>query len=218
MRYAILTDIHNDVSALRVVLDAVAHHQVDRLLSLGDVFDCKIGKKQAGTHVFTRSADVFDATPELPSLLAGALLVRGNQEERIRSLVPDHALPGHAVSILDTPRIHQTAFADYTHGHAVDGWREVEPGRWCLLHARFSGRLLVHGHHHRSALDSFPAAGTRDWTSVERPPIRFGNPVVLRRDLRYLANIGPVRGAEPHWAIVDEAEETITYHRCELPA
>ncbi len=218
MRYAIVTDVHNDVPALRAVLDAVARQKVDRLLSLGDVFDCKIGKKHAGAHVFTRSADVFDATAELPSLLAGALLVRGNQEERIRALVPEHALPSHAMSILDAPRVHRTAFADYAHGHAVDGWREVEPGRWCLLDARFAGRLLVHGHHHRSALYSFPADGAREWASAQRPPIRFGEPVVLSPDRRHVANVGPVRGAEPHWAIVDEADETITYHRCERSA
>lgn len=217
MRYAIVTDIHGDVEALRTVLAAAALERVDQVLSLGDVFDCKIGKKQVAAHVFTRVEDVFDAEPELAALLEGATKVRGNQEERIRALVPDHAVPGFTLSTLDAPTVYRTAFAEYTHGHAIDGWHEVEPGRWCLLDARFAGRLLVHGHHHRSALYVLPPVG-RDWAAVERPPIRYGEPVALRPDRQYVANVGPARGAEPIWAIVDETEETLTYHRCERPS
>lgn len=218
MRYAIVTDVHGDVPALRAVLGAAAREGADQVLCLGDVFDCKVGKKRVGDHVFTRVEDVFDAAPELPELLVGAIVVRGNQEERIRALVPEHALPDHALSILDAPLAHRTGFADYAHGHAVDGWQEVEPGRWCLLDAEFSGRLLVHGHHHRSALHLLPPGGSRAWREVECPPIRYGEPIRLRPGRRYVANIGPARGAEPVWALLDETEETLTYHRCERSA
>lgn len=218
MRYAIVTDVHGDVSALRAVLADAELERVDQILSLGDVFDCKIGKKQVADHVFSRVEEVFDVTPELAVLLERAIKVRGNQEERIRALVPEHAVPGAAESILDAPRAFRTAFAEYTHGHAVAGWREVEPGRWCLLDAEIAGRLLVHGHHHRSALYILPPRGARAWETVERPPIRYGEPMALRPGRRYLANIGPARGTEPIWAVVDETEETLTYHRCERPS
>ncbi|MFK0292681.1 metallophosphoesterase family protein [Streptomyces sp. NPDC090442] len=211
MRYAIVTDLHGDLAALRRVLVDVARERVDQVLCLGDVFECHIGKRDRADYAFGSVAEVFDQVPELVALLDGAVVVRGNQEERIASLVPDHALPAWSRAVLDAPLEHRTPFATYCHGHPLP-WQQVEPGKWCPLDAEFAGRALVHGHHHRSAVHRLPRTG-RAWRDVTTLPFRYGEPVPLTAGHRYLVNVGQVRGADPNWAVIDERAATVTYHR-----
>ncbi|WP_158751489.1 metallophosphoesterase family protein [Streptomyces bicolor] len=216
-----MTDIHGDTARLRAVLRRIREQEVHRVVCLGDVFECRIGKREAPGYEFGgRLTDVFDPNPELARLLDGVLLVRGNQEERIRSLVPDPELPGWARPLLDAPLEHRTGFALYCHGHPLP-WRELEPGLWCPVDADFPGRALVHGHHHRSALYRVRTVGDGPAQAV-RVPFRFGEPVPLAADGRYVVNVGsvtrcaPDRGPSPVWAVVDEAAATVTYHHAEL--
>ncbi|MFT2020551.1 metallophosphoesterase family protein [Streptomyces sp. 796.1] len=152
MRHAVVTDIHADTTRLRAVLDGIREQEVDHVVCLGDVFECRLGKGAATEYEFDgQLTDVFDPDPELARLLDGVRLVRGNQEERIRSLVPDHHLPDWSRPLLHAPLEHRTDFALYCHGHPLP-WRELTPGLWCPADTDFPGRALVHGHHHRSAL------------------------------------------------------------------
>ncbi|QDQ15002.1 metallophosphoesterase family protein [Streptomyces spectabilis] len=216
MRYAVVTDIHGDTSALRAVLARVRDQGLRRIICLGDVFECHISKHDVTHHTFTDIGEVFDQEPELAALLDGALVLRGNQEERIGALVPDQALPAWARPVLDAPLTFVTDFATYCHGHALPPWHEPEPGLWCPLDAEFGGRALFYGHHHRSALHRLPDTG-RDGEGVVSVPPRFGAAVPLAPDARYLVNVGPVRGPRPAWAVVDETEATVTHYRIETP-
>ncbi|MFJ6752100.1 metallophosphoesterase family protein [Streptomyces sp. NPDC091266] len=216
MRYAIVTDLHGDLAALRRVLSDVRRERVDRVLCLGDVFECHVSKRDRPGYAFTSVEAVFDQVPELVTLLEGAVVVRGNQEERIASLVPDHALPSWSRRVLGAPLEYRTSFATYCHGHPLP-WQQVEPGKWYPLEAEFAGRALVHGHHHRSAVHRLPRTG-RAWPDVTPLPFRFGEPVPLPAGHRYLVNVGQVRGARPNWAVVDEQAATVTYHRPEESA
>ncbi|WOX10307.1 metallophosphoesterase family protein [Streptomyces sp. N50] len=215
-----MTDIHGDTARLRAVLERIREQGVDRVVCLGDVFECRVGKKEAAGYAFGgRLADVFDPDPGLARLLDGALLVRGNQEERIRSLVPGPELPGWTRPLLDAPLEHRTGFALYCHGHPLP-WRELEPGTWCPADADFPGRALVHGHHHRSALYRLRSVGGGPARAV-RVPFRFGEPVPLAADGRFVVNVGsvtrctPDRGPSPAWAVVDEDAATVTHHHAE---
>lgn len=218
MRHAVVTDIHGDTARLRTVLAKIRAQGVDRVVCLGDVFECRVGKREVTGFAYGGSlAGVFDADPELARLLDGVELVRGNQEERIRALVPDAELPGWTRPLLDAPLEHRTNFALYCHGHPLP-WREPEPGLWCPADADFPGRALVHGHHHRSALYRlWPRGGGRP-VRLERLPVRFGEPFPLAADGRYVVNVGsvtacaPDRGPSPAWAVVDEAAATVTHH------
>lgn len=67
MRYAVLGDIHSNLTALRAVLEDVRRHACDRLLSVGDVVG--YGANPEG---------VIDLLRE-----AGALVVQGNHDEAI---------------------------------------------------------------------------------------------------------------------------------------
>ncbi|MDH2388931.1 metallophosphoesterase family protein [Streptomyces sp. HNM0663] len=218
-----MTDIHGATAQLRAVFDQIQTQAVDQVVCLGDIFECRIGKREvAGYEYGGRLTDVFDPDPELAGLLDGARLVRGNQEERIRALVPDPDLPAWTRPLLDAPLERRTDFALYCHGHPLP-WRELEPGLWCPADADFPGRALVHGHHHRSALYRLWPGGTGRPVRVERLPVRFGEPVPLAADGRYVVNVGSVtgcdadRGPSPAWAVVDEAAATVTYHHTPQP-
>ncbi|MEV5844057.1 metallophosphoesterase family protein [Streptomyces sp. NPDC051985] len=216
MRLAVVTDVHGQTARLAGVLERIRAQEVDQVVCLGDVFECRIGKREAAGHVFGRVEDVFDPDPELARLLEGVVVVRGNQEERIRSLVPERRLPRWTLPLLDAPLEHDTGFARYCHGHPLP-WRELEPGRWSPLDADFPGRALIHGHHHRSALYRLRPGGDGR-AEAERVPVRFGVPVPLAPDGRYVVNVGsvtrcsPDRGPSPVWAVVDETAATLTYH------
>src|SRR5690606_35211346 len=93
MRYAVVSDVHGETSRLREVVEQIHRTDVDRVLSLGDLFECRIGKARVAAFEYRTAAEVFDADPAIAELLDGALLLRGNQEERIVSLVPGPDLP-----------------------------------------------------------------------------------------------------------------------------
>jgi hypothetical protein len=208
LRYAVLADVHGDVAALRAVLHHLRRLGVLTVVYVGDLLDCRVSKRDVPGFVFSEPADVFDPDPALIGLVGDAVLIRGNQEERISELVPDEALPGWVRPVLTAPVTRRTGFAELTHGHTLP-WRELSPGVWCPAGAPFTQSLLVHGHHHRNALRR--REGDRV-TDVPAPP---GVPVRLEPDAQYIANVGPVRGADPSWLLVDEADRTVTYHRCE---
>ncbi|HEX4788687.1 MAG TPA: metallophosphoesterase family protein [Actinospica sp.] len=211
MRLAVVTDIHGNTAGLYDVLARAARLGVDGVVGMGDVLECRVGKRDSENHRYRRIEDVFDQDAELATLLRSAILVRGNQEERIRALVPEHEVPGWAARLLDAPLEHRTPFGVYRHGHPGP-WQEVEPGRWCQLDAEFRGRALMHGHHHRSAVYRLPARG-RAWAATEVIDFDYGVPVPLHADRQYVVNVGSVRGPRPEWALVDEAAATVTFHR-----
>jgi predicted phosphodiesterase len=219
VRHAVLTDVHGDTARLRTVLDQIRKQGVDQIICLGDAFECHVAKRQVPGYVFERLEKVFDPDPELAELLYGVLLVRGNQEERIQSLVPEPHLPDWAAPLLNAPLEYRTDFAVYCHGHPL-AWRELESGVWCPADPDVPGRALIHGHHHRSAL--YRLLPTQDSPpQVRRMPVRFGEPVPLAADGRYVINVGsvadcaPDRGPSPAWAVLDEAASTVTYHHGE---
>ncbi|MEU8779607.1 metallophosphoesterase [Streptomyces sp. NPDC048606] len=221
MRYAVLTDVHGDVDSLQRVLEHIARQAVDQVISMGDVFECKVSKRQAEKYEFTGDiAEVVDADPRVEVLLRGALLLRGNQEERIASLVPRAHLPDWTRPILHAPLEHRTDFAVYGHGHRLP-WRETQPGVWSPAEAPFPGRALIHGHHHRSALRRLPQARCGRDAEPVLVPVRHGEPIHLAPGARYIVNVGPVaktapeRGPSPAWAVIDEDAATVTHHHCE---
>lgn len=218
MRYAVVTDVHGDLTGLRRVLSRVAAQRVDHVICLGDVFECRVGKRDAPGHVFRSLREVFEPDPEAADLLRDAVLVRGNQEERIAGLVPEHARPPWARRILSAPLEHRTSFAVYCHGHALP-WQEPEPGLWSPLGASFARTALFHGHHHRSALHRLPRAREAGGRA-RRIPVRVGEPVRLDDGAQYVVNVGSVtqagqeRGPTPAWAVVDEETATLAFHAC----
>ncbi|GHC73343.1 hypothetical protein GCM10007079_07180 [Nocardiopsis terrae] len=210
MRYAIVTDIHGDVTALRAVVHQVERQGVDGLLCLGDVFECLVSKRDVTSHVFGGVSEVFDPDPEVAALLEGAAHVRGNQEERIASLIPGGALPDWARPLIHAPLERRTSSASFCHGHTLS-WHQPEPGLWSPVAESALRTLLVHGHHHRSVVHRLHA--DPDGVRSERVPFRFGVETHLSPDVRHIVNVGSVRGPAPAWAVMDEEALSLTHHR-----
>lgn len=210
MRYAVVTDIHGDIASLRAVLRRIERQGADALLCLGDVFDCLVSKRDSASYEFGGVSEVFTPDPELAALLEGAVHVRGNQEERIASLVPENELPGWSFPLLHAPLEHRTETTRFCHGHTLS-WCEPEPGVWSPAAESAERALLVHGHHHRSATHSL--GESPEGSRHGHVAFRFGEEIHLSPGARHIVNIGPVRCSSPAWAVVDENALSITHHR-----
>ncbi|MEV7004932.1 metallophosphoesterase family protein [Streptosporangium sp. NPDC051022] len=209
MRHALITDVHGDLEGLTTALRMIGEHDVDRVISLGDVLDCLISSRSRGRRL--RSLDQVTVwSPAMEGLLEDVLLIRGNQEERIAGHLPGDAVPAEVARLLAAPDSHRTDFATYCHGHLLS-WTNPLPDLWCPLHEDFPGVALVYGHHHRNALFEVPR-GRRTWSATREVEITSGVPIPLDRERRYLVNVGPARGPSPSWALIDETASTVTYH------
>jgi predicted phosphodiesterase len=207
MRFTVVTDVHSETEHLRRVLVQAT----DPVVCLGDVFECQVSRSRLPNYQFASISDVFDQDEELAQLVDGAVLIRGNQEERICAVIPERLIPSWSKRILHADACYRTSTMTFTHGHLLP-MQEVEPRRWCAVTAEFHGNLLVHGHHHRSAVYELPKSG-RNWSDIVAIDPAWDKPIPLDPDRKYLINVGPVRAEPPQWAVVDEDAHTITYHR-----
>jgi predicted phosphodiesterase len=215
MRYAVLSDIHGNLEALRAVLEAVAALGADRLLCCGDIvgynadpkacvaivraegIESVLGNHDAAACGLTRP-DRFTARARRAALWT---LDRLDDEERgyLRSLPPERGLGG---IFLCHGSVHDTDRYVLTFGDAKDAFRDLAaiPG---------SPALCFFGHTHVPM--AFRMA--RGKVAVERRE-RF--PIESRS--RYLVNPGSVgqpRDGDPRasFLIYDDEERTATVHR-----
>lgn len=204
MRLAVLGDIHGDVASLRRVVNQVRRAAPDRVVCLGDVVDCPAPRRRAGEAV-RPFGEVVDWDPALADLLAGAEVVRGNQEERVAELVDVRRVPAACRALLDAPRRWIEGDIEMVHGHELP-WVRVQADWSCPLEAPVR-RVLLFGHHHRNAV--YRAGPDRDWSSVRRPPVRAGISQPLLGPT--LVNVGPVLGVAS-WVLLDTEADTVTHH------
>ncbi len=207
MLYGILSDVHSDTAGARIAIDLAAAAGARELISLGDVFECRVESGQVQEPVGEVST-VLDWDAGLAELLKAASLVRGNQEERItRGLRPD-AVPALLQPFLDAPLRRSVGSVVFAHGHEF-AWLEIEEDHWIPAGWNSSARVLVHGHHHRNSVLALPET-ERDWTAAVDVTPTSGVPLALGSGLHYLINVGPARGATPSWALYDEDRDSIT--------
>jgi predicted phosphodiesterase len=200
----VLGDVHGDVAALRRVVARLGRARPDRVVCLGDVLDCGAAERAAG-DADRPFAEVTDWDAELADLLAGAELLRGNQEERVAELVGAGGVPEECHRLLRAPRRWAAGDVEVVHGHELS-WTRVRDDWYCPLDAPVR-RVLLFGHHHRNAL--YRVGGERTWAALERPALRAGAPQRLGGPA--LVNVGPVLGAAS-WVLLDTEADTITHH------
>jgi diadenosine tetraphosphatase ApaH/serine/threonine PP2A family protein phosphatase len=218
VRIALLADIHANVEALDVCLDAARNARVDRYVFLGDL----VGYGPDPVAVIDRVAILREA---------GAVVIQGNHDEAAAVTTPS-AMSIHARRALDWTRQQlSTTHAAFLGGLPIideDGDRlyvhasAAAPGEWRYLHdnadaiaslAACRSRVTFCGHTHVPAL--FHAQGGRA-PSHFRP--QANTPVALSKLRRYIVVLGAVgqpRDRDPRacWGLYDTRDDTITLRR-----
>jgi len=217
MRYAVLSDIHGNLEALRAVLERVAALDADRILCCGDIVGYNADPKACVAIV--RSEGIMSVLGNHDAVACGLM-----EPERFTARARRAALwtrdridDEERAFLLGLPRekrisslflchgtVHDTDHYLLTVGDTEDAFR---------LLAGLPGRPAVcfFGHTHVQA--AFRMTGEK--IAVERREL-----FPLERGSRYLVNPGAVgqpRDGDPRasFVIYDEAEQTVSFHRVE---
>ena len=194
MKYAIIGDLHSAIDETKAVLKDIKRLGLEQhIIGLGDLFECKIGKRKLALlteKLPLKEAAVYQKTFEklltFPS-------VRGNQEERIALVTGDERF-------LDYPETISLEHATIIHGHQFDYTEDFE-----LIIPLFKTKILFFGHSHRSAL----------YINNERTPIEFDKPYLLSQYEQILINVGSVVD-HLEWCIYDSDALTVTFKKSAL--
>jgi predicted phosphodiesterase len=203
-----MADLHGRRAQLEALLNSIGSAAVETVIMVGDYLDCKVSKRALSDARPTAVGEVVDVDRGLWDRLRGLTLVRGNQEERIGSLID--GLPGHeelgplltAPAALDAGRLH------VTHGHTFDWSRYT--GRWVptLDDALPDAPVVVFGHSHQPGITTLAddAGSWRYHESILDPSAE----IQLDRHQRYLVNLAPAKDSL-RWLLHDDESGTITW-------
>lgn len=191
MEYALLGDLHSSIQDTKAVLAHIALSAPNaKIVGLGDLFECKIGKRKAVTIRLPRLGDAAVWSEEFVSLLTFPS-VRGNQEERIMKVTGgsyfDHL-----------PECVTIEGAVLMHGHQ---WKWTKD--WIPVLPKTEPPLLFFGHSHEAGL----------YRKGKRLPFSYEVPVQLKKR-RYGINAGAVWGTR-EWVLYDAAARTVTFMKTE---
>lgn len=206
MKVAIISDIHGERKKLRQVLESIASHEVDHIYCLGDLFECKISKANIHTFQFSFLDQVVDHDPKLYKRLKNISCIAGNQEERIRSLIPLFQADQDLRYYLTLPQAIELNHARLEHGHQF-----VNEDNWYPYPRQMKKHLLFFGHTHYSRLFQVRWAGKK-W-SPEKKTVEFGTPIPLDPARYWAVNVGSITGRHPEWVLYEEELGQITFFR-----
>jgi len=211
MKIAMIADIHGQRKHIKAVLSAIKAHHVDHIYCLGDIFECKISKKHVDSFTFAFVDQVVDQDPKLYKRMRNISCIIGNQEERIRSLVPVHSIPDPELQyFLSLPPAIELDNARLEHGHTF-----VDEADWAPYPKYMTKRLLFFGHTHESALYQMRWSKMK-WIP-EKQDFTYGEPLALDKQLHWAINVGAVVNADPEWLLYDEEEQKVTFFREPAP-
>lgn len=206
MKYAILSDIHGNRNHLKQVLKAMKAHDIDHIFCLGDIWECKIGKSQMKGFSFAFADQIVDFDPKLVKKLHRVSCLIGNQEERIRLLLPKEETDEDLRFFLTLPPSIELKSARLEHGHHF-----INNKNWAPYPNRVDKHLLFFGHSHQSALYQL------QWQNKQWLPkqidIQFGVPYELDLVRYWGINVGAIVSREPEWLLYEEAVNRVTFFR-----
>lgn len=187
MKYAILGDLHSSVEDTKAVLDNIRLNATNaEVIGLGDLYECRIGKKKA-KDVFGISfeeaaeySDEFEQLLKFPS-------VRGNQEERIMKVTGLNIF-------LTLPEYIEIEGAEIIHGHQFK-WSSD----WKPFLNQIDASIVFFGHSHDAGL-------YRKGTKKE---FQYGQPIYLKNK-KYGVNVGSVI-ENREWCLYDSDDRTVTF-------
>lgn len=189
MRYAILGDLHSNVEDTKAVLKQIANEKVDEIFGLGDLYECKIGKKKA--KKLTKKValeEAVDLNEKFEKLLTFPS-IRGNQEERITKVTG-------VKRFISLPEKLSIENAILIHGHQFE-WSED----WKPKFLKFPVPFVFFGHSHESAIYESESKIRKDFT--------FGKEIALQ-DTELYINVGSVI-YNREWCLYDSSKHSITF-------
>lgn len=206
MKYAIISDIHGNRKHLKQVLHAIEEHDVDHIFCLGDILECKVSKTKVKDFSFAFADQIVDFEEKLVKKLHQVSCIIGNQEERIRLLLPKEETEEKLRYFLTLPPAIELKHARLEHGHLF-----VNEQNWAPYPKRLDKHLLFFGHSHQSALYQL------HWLNKKWQPkmveIAFGVPYDLDLVHYWGINVGAVVSQDPEWLLYDESHNRVTFFR-----
>ncbi|WSY83079.1 metallophosphatase family protein [Streptomyces sp. NBC_00876] len=213
-RFAVISDLHGNSANFRAIAEAV-RGRVDSIILTGDYLEAKISKKDMIPGSVWPPEDVVGHDPDLWSRLARCVLVRGNQEERIATLLGGRTVPGLA-PLLAAPARWSTPLTRFEHGHRFVWARDGDVLTHPVLDEEAGGPVVVHGHSHRRMLTLGRAEPEPEPGPGPEPGPYRAVPVTGRvhrlppHGIR-VVNAGAACEAAAHWVLYDEEARTVTF-------
>ncbi|MFJ8261348.1 metallophosphoesterase family protein [Rummeliibacillus sp. NPDC094406] len=187
MQYALLGDLHSSVSDTKAVLaDINANAENAAIIGLGDLYECKIGKKRAKEIVGITLDEAAELSDEFTRLLQFPS-VRGNQEERIMNVTG-------LDTFLTLPESLEIEGAEIIHGHQFK-WSSD----WKPFLEQIEAPIVFFGHSHDAAL----------YRKGHKKEFQYGQPIHLKKK-KYGVNVGSVI-ENREWCLYDSDERTVTF-------
>jgi predicted phosphodiesterase len=213
MRHALIADIHSHTENLTRVMRHIETETPDEIIILGDCLDSLISKSDAPAAAdATTVEDVFPYDNALLDLVYPHKKVFGNQELRIRALLPDDHPDDRVRSILHAPETISLPGAAVIHGHQFD-WINYNDMTWfpyITIKDLHKEKIIFYGHNHQNAMFRLKLEGDSLFYTSEA--ITSGALIKLNDKRRYLINVGDVRRKTPSWLLYDSFAQTVQYH------
>ena len=187
MKYAILSDLHSHYKNTKKVLNHIQQVAPNaEIIGLGDLFECKIGKKKAKVIRHARLKDAAIIDDKFMSLLTFPSII-GNQEERIALVTGDDRFLQYENAL-------KIEHATLIHGHQIEWDKTFNP-----TFPTIETPLLFFGHSHEAAI----------YNNGKRQPVPYDIPLSVGHK-RYQINVGPVV-ENKEWCLYDSQAMTVTF-------
>lgn len=187
MQYAILGDLHSSVSDTKAVLaDINENAENAKIVGLGDLFECKIGKKKAMNIVGITLDEAAELSDEFLQLL-NFPSVRGNQEERIMMVTGLEMFS-------DLPESIEIEGAEIIHGHQFKWTSDWKP-----YLDQIEASIVFFGHSHDAAI----------YRKGNKKEFHYGQPIYLKNK-KYGINVGSVI-ENREWCLYDSNARSVTF-------
>ena len=194
MKFAIIGDLHSAIYETKAVLNDIKKLGLEQhIIGLGDLFECKIGKRKLA--LLTEKLPIKEAAiykKSFKELLTFPSVI-GNQEERIAHVTGDD-------QFLQYPSTIELPSATIMHGHQFEYTEEFD-----LIIPTFESKILFFGHSHYSAL----------YINEERTSIEFDKPYSLDSYKQVIVNVGSVID-NLEWCIYDSDALSVTFKKSKL--
>lgn len=219
MLYIFISDIHSNCKNLDKVLDEIKTSTVEpfKLICLGDIFEVKVSKKKIDSFFFDTIDEIISEGSQLVKKLEGAELIRGNQEERLFTLIPSNKLPSYLKKLcpLLKTQIHINDECKAVHGHQYS-WNRYDAFSHYPLIELNEYPILFYGHSHENNL--FEVNVSEKNIEYQKKEIEFNKSYKLVRKLKvnYLINVGALKENDINWVKYDTEKRLVTFYNMKI--